>query len=98
MSDEQKTEVLGVEGELCESCHAPLAPDQRYFPNCGARRAGPRVDYANYMAPAAHRAAAPPVNGNGAPQASWDPAPPSGDPKNKPRVYTPASVGGGTGP
>ncbi|MFN8113512.1 MAG: hypothetical protein U0R51_09970 [Solirubrobacterales bacterium] len=41
MSDEP---VLGLEGEACRSCHAPLATDQRYCMNCGERRGATRVD------------------------------------------------------
>lgn len=41
------------QGEPCEECAAPLAPDQRYCLNCGRRRGGPRVDYRHYMGAAA---------------------------------------------
>ena len=34
---------LGEHGQPCASCGAPLAADQRYCLNCGARRAEPRV-------------------------------------------------------
>jgi hypothetical protein len=36
--------VLGEQGEPCQECGTPLAADQRYCLNCGARRAAPRVD------------------------------------------------------
>jgi hypothetical protein len=42
-------ETLGGHGEPCGECGAPLASDQRYCLNCGARRSDPRVDYRRYM-------------------------------------------------
>ena len=36
--------VLGETGEPCRECGAPLAEDQRYCLNCGARRGAPRVE------------------------------------------------------
>jgi hypothetical protein len=33
--------VLGEHGEPCRECGVPLAADQRYCLNCGARRAAP---------------------------------------------------------
>jgi hypothetical protein len=44
---------LGQDGEPCESCGAPLAADQRYCLECGARRGESRVPFAE-------------LNGNGA--------------------------------
>ncbi len=44
-------EQLGAQGEPCRDCGAPLASDQRYCLNCGARRADPRVEYQRYMRP-----------------------------------------------
>lgn len=64
MSDEQRTEVMsGENGEPCGSCGFPLATDQRYCLNCGARRGGPRLDYREY------------VGGPAEPQESGAPAP-----------------------
>ena len=42
--------TLGAEGEPCPACGAPLAADQRYCLNCGRRRAGARVPYADLLA------------------------------------------------
>ena len=36
---------LGEDGEKCPACAAPLAVDQRYCLNCGARRAEPRLPF-----------------------------------------------------
>ena len=44
---------LGQPGQPCEQCGSPLAADQRYCLNCGARRGGPRVDYRQRMQGAA---------------------------------------------
>jgi len=38
--------------EHCEQCGAPLAEDQHYCLECGARTGAPRVDYRHYMASA----------------------------------------------
>src|SRR5256885_5796919 len=35
--------TLGQHGQPCVECRAPLAHDQRYCMNCGARRTNPRV-------------------------------------------------------
>ncbi len=44
------TQTLGAHGEPCPACGAPLAGDQRYCLNCGRRRAGARVPYADLLA------------------------------------------------
>jgi hypothetical protein len=44
------TQSLGAHGEPCPGCGAPLAGDQRYCLNCGRRRAGARVPYADLLA------------------------------------------------
>jgi hypothetical protein len=44
------TQALGAHGEPCPGCGAPLASDQRYCLNCGRRRAGARVPYADLLA------------------------------------------------
>ncbi len=43
-------EGFGEHGEPCAGCRAPLADDQRYCLNCGRRRAGERVPYAELLA------------------------------------------------
>jgi len=43
-------EHFGEHGEPCVSCGAALADDQRYCLNCGHRRAGERVPYAELLA------------------------------------------------
>jgi hypothetical protein len=50
MSDDSPTQSLGAQGEPCPACGAPLAADQRYCLNCGRRRAGARVPYADLLA------------------------------------------------
>lgn len=40
---------LGGDGDVCDSCGSPLANDQRYCLNCGRRRAGERVAYAELL-------------------------------------------------
>lgn len=54
---------LGAHGDPCSECGSPLAADQRYCLECGARRSEPRVDFRRYMAPevAAAADAAPPT-------------------------------------
>ena len=52
MSTEPPTERLGLEGEGCDACGAPLATDQRYCLNCGTARAEPRLDFKKHLAPA----------------------------------------------
>ena len=49
--DLQTAPALGRQGEPCAGCGAPLAADQRYCLNCGQRRGGPRVEYADLLAP-----------------------------------------------
>jgi len=39
------TPALGLDGESCASCGAPLAADQRYCLACGTRRAQARLDF-----------------------------------------------------
>jgi hypothetical protein len=48
--DAPPTQSLGAHGEPCPACGAPLASDQRYCLNCGRRRAGSRVPYADLLA------------------------------------------------
>jgi len=43
------TQELGMPGETCATCGAPLAPDQRYCLNCGRRRGPGRVDLAREL-------------------------------------------------
>ena len=43
-------EGFGEHGEPCAGCRAPLADDQRYCLNCGRRRGGERVPYAELLA------------------------------------------------
>lgn len=43
-------ETFGEEGEPCAGCHALMADDQRYCLNCGRRRGGERVPYAELLA------------------------------------------------
>ncbi len=42
--------VLGLHGEPCASCGAPLAADQRYCLSCGTRRAGSRLPFRDILA------------------------------------------------
>jgi hypothetical protein len=42
--------TLGTQGEPCASCGAPLASDQRYCLECGARRAQARVAFREILA------------------------------------------------
>lgn len=47
-SDQPTTEIMtGTAGERCATCQSPLATDQRYCINCGARRGKPRFSAAN---------------------------------------------------
>jgi hypothetical protein len=65
--------------ESCRKCRAPLAEDQRYCLNCGARVGDPRLDFSRYEAPGARPEK---------PLAAPEPAKPERD-------YTPlAAVGG----
>jgi hypothetical protein len=41
--------TLGAQGEPCASCGAPLAGDQRYCLECGARRAQARVPFRDIL-------------------------------------------------
>jgi hypothetical protein len=50
VTDDAPTQSLGAHGEPCPACGAPLAADQRYCLNCGRRRAGARVPYADLLA------------------------------------------------
>jgi hypothetical protein len=58
---EAPTQTLGAHGEPCPACGAPLAADQRYCLNCGRRRAGPRVPYADLLAGRAPEEVLPPA-------------------------------------
>jgi len=51
-SAEQRTSTTagGQGGQPCAACGKPLAADQRYCLNCGARRGAPRVAYGTYLA------------------------------------------------
>ena len=42
--------VLGLHGEPCATCGAPLAADQRYCLACGARRADARLPFRGILA------------------------------------------------
>ena len=42
--------TLGAQGEPCTSCGAPLAGDQRYCLECGARRTQARVPFRDILA------------------------------------------------
>ena len=53
--------VLGLHGEPCASCGAPLAADQRYCLNCGARRADARLPFRDILAAAPATLTAPPT-------------------------------------
>lgn len=82
---------LGKPGEPCEQCGAPLAADQRYCLECGARRGGPRVDYRSYMA----APAAPEEPAGEAPQPAAEPEGRGKGPSKGERDYAPlAAVGG----
>lgn len=79
MSEEQ---ILGLEGEECRGCRAPLAADQRYCLNCGRRRGASRVDLEAL-------GAAP------APGASGAPVPAPAAPAPPPAAWTPMTIVGG---
>jgi len=49
VSDGPPTERLGAPGDTCRRCSAPLAVDQRYCLECGARRAAPRLDFLSLL-------------------------------------------------
>jgi hypothetical protein len=62
--------VSGVGSTACASCGTPMASDQRYCVNCGARRGGPRFPV-EPLAPSGDRAPAPaPAVPSGA-QSRW---------------------------
>jgi hypothetical protein len=42
--------TLGAQGEPCANCGAPLASDQRYCLECGARRADARIPFRDILA------------------------------------------------
>jgi hypothetical protein len=60
--------TLGAQGEPCASCGAPLAGDQRYCLECGARRAQARVAFRDILA----SGAAPPAPPSGPPASAPD--------------------------
>lgn len=53
--------TLGAQGEPCAGCGAPLAADQRYCLECGARRAQARVAFRDILAPGGAAPPAPPA-------------------------------------
>jgi hypothetical protein len=53
--------TLGAQGEPCTSCGAPLAGDQRYCLQCGARRTQARVAFRDILATGGAPPAAPAV-------------------------------------
>jgi hypothetical protein len=68
------TPALGNDGELCADCGSPLASDQRYCLQCGARRGGSRVPVALARGRGAAEAGRPPREGaTGAPGSEWTP-------------------------
>jgi hypothetical protein len=79
--NEQLTEALGREGDVCRGCRARLAPDQRYCLNCGRRRGDARVDFESELL------------GDGARPASATPAAPPG-PAKASGAWTPLSIVG----
>jgi hypothetical protein len=81
-------ETLGAQGEPCRECGSPLAADQRYCLNCGARRTDARIDYRRYIQQSGSDATG--TEGSNAP-----PPPSGGEPTKQQRDYTPlAAVGG----
>lgn len=80
-NDEVPTQALGAHGEPCPGCGAPLASDQRYCLNCGRRRAGARVPYADLLAGRAPDEVLTPVA----------PPPPPPPPPEK-RTFPPAQI------
>src|SRR5690349_7959775 len=64
---------LGVHGQPCASCGAPLAADQRYCLNCGARRAEPRLAYDQLLHDGGNGDGAPPDSATAAPAAAAQP-------------------------
>ena len=75
---------LGEPGEACAECGSPLAADQRYCLNCGARRGDPRLDYGNYLK----------NGGNGAEEPPGGPADPSSKQPASGRDWTPFALVG----
>jgi len=75
---------LGEPGEACAECGSPLAADQRYCLNCGARRGDPRLDYGNYLK----------NGGNGAEEPPGGPADPSSKQPGSGRDWTPFALVG----
>ena len=73
--------TLGAQGEPCASCGAPLAGDQRYCLECGARRAQARVAFRDILAPGG----APPTPPAG---------PPASAPESPPARSGPAFLAG----
>jgi SPOR domain len=68
------TQPLGDEGELCPSCGLPMAADQRYCLQCGARRGASRVPVPLGDARAAGPPSEPPVRGRaGGAGSEWTP-------------------------
>lgn len=61
-------QTVGTEGDTCAACSAPLAVDQRYCLECGARRGGTRVPFGQDARPPASSGLAAP---------SGDPRPPA---------------------
>lgn len=53
--------ILGGDGETCQTCGSPLAPDQRYCLECGSRRGDTRVPFGSRSATAAPSAPASPT-------------------------------------
>jgi hypothetical protein len=64
--------ALGEHGEPCNECGAPLAADQRYCLNCGARRAEPRVDFGHYLNDDGGKGSTPPGSAAGAASSGRD--------------------------
>jgi hypothetical protein len=65
--DQIQTEPLGEHGEPCAGCGAPMAADQRYCLNCGARRGPARLPFDQWMDGAARGAGSAPPRGPAAP-------------------------------
>ena len=57
--------ALGQEGDVCSSCGAALAVDQRYCLNCGQARAEPRLDFTKHIGAGATPEAASAAAGSG---------------------------------
>jgi septal ring-binding cell division protein DamX len=63
--------LLGAPGEVCRSCGAPLAEDQRYCVGCGARRGDTRLPFADVLAGTSSRAPRPSA-GQAVPPSRWE--------------------------